>query len=333
MPLPLSINLKVARHLARTNLRGNHKHIPLVLMLELTHACNLHCAGCGRVREYAETVGNAVTREQARAAIIESDTPFVCMGGGEPLLHPYSPAVAADAVALGKVVYFCTNALRLPQRMGEFTPHRRFYFNIHLDGPPAIHDKLTGRPGTAENALESIRLAKRAGFGVTVNTTLYKDTPVEDVVSMFGQLTDMGVDGLMIAPAFGYEVGIDAGTLTRSEAHERFSALRAAWHDRNMYHTPIYMEFLAGERELACMPWGTITYTPQGWKRPCYLLTDTHVATLDELMNGTDWDAYGPGRDPRCTDCMLHSGFEPSVMDSLRGIRDWVQIARWQLGG
>jgi len=331
MPLPLSVNLKIARHLASARLRGRGPHVPIVLMLELTHACNLHCAGCGRIREYAGSQAS-LTREQARAAMVEAGTPFVSISGGEPLLHSDAPRIAADALSLGKVVYLCTNGLLLARRLGEFAPHRHFAFNVHLDGPPHIHDALTGLPGTAERALEAIRQAKAAGFAVTVNTTLYRTTPVSDVAALFGQLTELGVDGLMVAPAFSYEVGVEAATLTRSEAHERFRDLGAHWGDKALYHTPLYMQFLRGERDLDCMPWGTVTYNPQGWKSPCYLLTDTHLPSFDALMNETDWDAYGPGRDARCTNCLMHSGFEPSVMNSLQGLPDWIQMVRWQLG-
>jgi len=332
MPLPLSVNLKIALHLARAHLNGRGPHVPIVLMLELTHACNLRCAGCGRIREYANSQ-QSLTRERAHAVMVEAGTPFVSISGGEPLLHPDAPAIAADALDLGKVVYFCTNGLLLAKRMGEFAPHPHFSFNVHLDGPPAIHDALTGLPGTAERALAAIEQARRAGFIVTVNTTLYRDTPIDDVVTLYGRLAELGVNGLMVAPAFSYEVGVEAGTLTRDESHERFRALQKGWGDRGFYHTPLYMEFLRGERELNCMPWGTVTYNPEGWKRPCYLLTDAHVDSLDELLKGTDWDAYGPGRDPRCAHCMLHSGFEPSVMNSMKGLRDWAQMIRWQFGG
>ena len=333
MPLPVSVNLKVAGHLARARLTEGPGPIPLVLMLELTHACNLQCAGCGRIREYADTQTADLTRDQAREAMIDAATPIVSISGGEPLLHPQAPAVAADALALGRVVYLCTNALLLARRLAEFTPHPRLYFNVHLDGPPEIHDALTGLPGTAERALEAIRLAKGNGFRITTNTTIYRHTPVDATVVLFRQLTSLGVAGIMIAPAFAYEVDIAANTLTRADAHTWFRAFREAWDGSALYHTPLYMEFLCGERQLACMPWGTLTRNPQGWKRPCYLITDAHVPSLEELMNETDWDAYGPGRDPRCADCLMHSGFEPSVMASLRSPRDLWRIVRWQLRG
>jgi len=333
MAIPISVNLKVAGHLARERLAKGPGPIPLVLMLELTHACNLRCAGCGRIREYSDTQAARLTRDQARESMVEAGTPIVSISGGEPLLHPQAPAIAGDAVALGRVVYLCTNGLLLTQRMDEFTPHPRFYFNVHLDGPPEIHDALTGLPGTAERALEGIRLARKAGFRITTNTTIYAGTSVDAIVALFRRLTGLGVEGIMIAPAFAYEADIAAKTLTRADSRAWFAAFRDTWGDNGLYHTPLYMDFLCGERELACMPWGTVTRNPQGWKRPCYLLTDGHEVSFEQLMNQTDWDACGPGRDARCADCLMHSGFEPSVMASLRNPRDLWRILRWQLRG
>lgn len=345
LPLPLSINLKIARHYVHSLLRNHRggrsndrdkRRIPLVLMLELTHACNLSCRGCGRIREYADVKGERLTRQQAKSAMLEADTPVVSISGGEPLLHPDAPAIAADALDLGKVVYLCTNGLLLVKRLSEFQPQPLFFLNMHIDGPPAIHDDLVGLPGTAERALEGIRLARQAGFNVTTNTTIYRHTPPEAIASLFEQLTEMGVRGLMIAPAFAYEVGAEAETLSRAQAWAWFKELHELWGDKNLVHTPLYMQFLRGERDLACMPWGTVTYNPQGWKSPCYLLTDDHLDTFQELMKSTAWEDYGPDREARCADCLLHSGFEPSVVNSIRDFHDgWyslVELARWQLG-
>lgn len=333
MPLPIGVNLAIARHLAIERLRHPQRRVPLVLMLELTHACNLRCAGCGRVLEYADDLSASLTRDQARDAITEARTPVVSISGGEPLLHPDAPGIAADALVQGRIVYLCTNALLLDKRLAEFRPHRRFYFNVHVDGPPDFHDRLTGLAGTGERALAAIATAKGAGFGVTTNTTIYRDSDMASVAALFSRLTDMGVDGIMVAPAFAYEVGTSASTLSREEAQERFRLLRSYRGDDNLYHTPLYMSFLRGERQLQCLPWGTVTYGPRGWRRPCYLLADGHTATLAELLDSTPWENYGPGKDRRCRDCMLHSGFEPSVMTSMNGLGDLWRLARWQLAG
>ncbi len=335
MALSMAVNMAIARHLVRTRLGNQHRngHWPMVLMLELTHACNLRCNGCGRIREYADTRALSISREQARAVVEEADTPVVSISGGEPLLHPDIAAISQDILDMGKAAYVCTNGTLLARRLSEFQPHPRLYFNVHLDGPASIHDALTNVPGTTERALDAIRAAKAAGFGVTTNTTLYYDTPVSELATLFQQLVDMGVDGFALAPAFAYEVGAPAHTLTREEAHQRFRELQELWGAKNVYHTPIFMEFLRGERELECMPWGIVTYNPLGWKRPCYLLSDGHAASLVELLEETDWERYGHGRDPRCADCLMHSGFELSVMNSMHGPGDLWKIVRWELFG
>ncbi len=81
-----------------------------------------------------------------------------------------------------------------------------------------------------------------------------------------------------------------------------------------MTGTPLYLDFLEGKGRMACTPWGSPTRNPLGWKSPCYLITDTYYPSFAELMGKTQWDAYGPGRDGRCRDCMVHSGFEPAAM-------------------
>jgi hypothetical protein len=138
---------------------------------------------------------------------------------------------------------------------------------------------------------------------------------------------------MMLAPAFPYAVGIGAPTLAPADVHAWMTAFHGQWGERNLSHTPLYMQFLRGERSLSCVPWGTVTYSVHGWKRPCYLVTDGYAGSCADLLAGTDWEAYGPGRDPRCAGCMLHSGFEPAVMSSLRGPADLWRMVRWQLGG
>jgi hopanoid biosynthesis associated radical SAM protein HpnH len=331
--LPMAVNIAIARHLVRTRLQNHNARSPMVLMLELTHACNLRCNGCGRIREYADTRALSVSREQALAIVKEADTPVVSISGGEPLLHPQLADITEDILEMGKAAYICTNGTLLTKNLFKFTPHPRLFFNVHVDGPPSVHDALTNVPGTTERALEAIAQARAAGFGVTTNTTLYYDTPASAVADLFRQLVELGVEGFAVAPGFAYEVGAPARTLTREEAHQRFRELKELWGNKNLYHTPIFMEFLRGERELQCQPWGVVTYNPLGWKRPCYLLSDGHASSLHELLDETDWDAYGHGRDPRCANCLMHSGFELSVMNSMHGPGDLWQILRWELFG
>jgi len=98
--------------------------------------------------------------------------------------------------------------------------------------------------------------------------------------------------------------------------------------------SPIYLDFLRGERELECTAWGTPTYNPRGWKGPCYVITDNHYASYREMIDRTDWEKYGPGNDPRCANCMMHVGFETTpVLGAKRQLGDTWKMLKWQFGG
>jgi len=54
----------MSKYIAGKRLRGVDK-FPLVMMLEPLHACNLTCTGCGRIREYADTIKDKLSVEQS----------------------------------------------------------------------------------------------------------------------------------------------------------------------------------------------------------------------------------------------------------------------------
>src|SRR5438067_1554294 len=96
--------------------------------------------------------------------------------------------------------------------------------------------------------------------------------------------------------------------------------------------TPLFLEFAAGLRDYPCTPWGNPTYTPKGWKGPCYLIEGKYYGSWKEFFGGVDWDYWESRQDPRCHNCKMHSGFEPSVVRKLGGSpRDMLTMARWQL--
>ena len=135
-----------------------------------------------------------------------------------------------------------------------------------------------------------------------------------EVLQLVSHLMDRDVDGVLLSPAFSYQTVDDEIFLTREETHQRFREILSGLNGARLYNTPLYLEFLKGERELGCSPWGNPTRTPQGWKQPCYLLTDGYCESFQDLMEKTEWERYGPGRDARCANCKMHSGFEASAV-------------------
>ena len=318
------------------------KKFPLVLMLEPLFKCNLHCAGCGRIREYADHLTEMLTVEQCLDSARECGAPIISICGGEPLIYPEIGVLAERLTReLRRHVYLCTNGLMLEKHIadGTFRPSSRFFVNGHLDGLEASHDAGACRSGVFSAAVAGIRAAVAAGFQVCTNTTLYKESSVDETVALCEFLESLGVGGLMLSPAFSYET-FDAEQseslfLHKEETHARFRELERRLRGRRLVTTPLYMDFLTGRRDLPCAAWANPTRNVCGWKGPCYLLTDGHYATYREMLEKTDWAALGPdGTDPRCRDCMMHSGFEPgAVMVANRSLKEGIRVALWQMGG
>jgi hopanoid biosynthesis associated radical SAM protein HpnH len=338
MRFPFSLTRSMTSYLLRKRLAGEKK-FPLVLMLEPLHACNLSCAGCGRIREYADTMHQRLSIDQCLAAAEECGAPIVSVCGGEPLIYPEIEVLIESLVMQRRHVYLCTNGTLLAKKIQGFRPTSRLLVNVHLDGMEATHDRMAERQGVFAAAIQGIIAAKRAGFIVCTNTTIYRDTDMHEITVLFDYLRELGVDGFLISPAFGYTAVCDAQPsdaaaifMTRDEVHEKFRAARASLDRFRLTASPIYMEFLRGQRELTCAAWANPTYNVRGWRGPCYLLGDAHYKTYADLVASTDWDRLGPGGDPRCEHCLVHCGFEPAaVLTARKGIADVLRMAVWQM--
>jgi hopanoid biosynthesis associated radical SAM protein HpnH len=310
-----------------------HRRFPIVLMLEPLHACNLTCTGCGRIREYESSIGERVPLEECLAAVDECGAPMVSICGGEPMMYPQIGELVEAVLARNRQVYLCTNGMFIKRRIHEFTPHRRFFFNVHLDGMEKTHDLCVEREGVFRAAIEGIQIAKAAGYLVCTNTTVYKQTDMREIEELFTYLRQFGVDGHQISPAYGYSAVDDREIfLTREDIHEKFADIERLSKRFSIKQTPMYLEFLRGGRDLPCTAWGTPTYNVKGWKGPCYLITDAHHKTFEELMTRTPWESYGPGHDPRCEHCMMHCGFEPSAALGINSkASDGLKLLTWMM--
>ena len=333
MRFPFLLTSSLTAYLVRQKL-ARRERFPLVLMLEPLYACNLSCAGCGRIREYSDRLRERLSVDECLASVDECGAPVVSICGGEPLIYPEIETLVAEILGRKRHIYLCTNGTLLAKKLSGLRPNGRLFLNVHLDGMEATHDRMAGRQGVFAAAVEGIRAAKRAGFQVCTNTTVYRQTNMDEIALLFGYLTELGVDGLMISPAYEYQA-VDPRAqlfLTRREVHEKFRQARDLLKDFRLTATPIYLEFLCGERSLPCAAWANPTRNVCGWKGPCYLVTDGHYASYQELLERTDWDRLGPGRDPRCEHCLVHCGFEPAAVLASHGLADMLKMAIWQLG-
>ena len=320
MGVPLSQMLTVASYVLRQRLRGV-KRYPLVLMLEPLFRCNLACAGCGKIQFPAEILRRHLTPEQCFAAVDECGAPMVSIPGGEPLMHPQIVEIVEGLVARKKYVYLCTNALKLEAALPRFKPSKYLTFSIHLDGPREEHDQAVCREGTYDVAVAAIRRALAAGFRVTTNTTLFDTADPERIRGFFDEMMRLGVEGMMVSPGYPYDKAPDQEHfLKRNQTVRLFRKLLDRPRRWRFNQSPLFLEFLQGNWQLECTPWGNPTYNLFGWQKPCYLMNEGYAATFRELLDTTDWNAYGcASGNPKCTDCMVHSGYEPSAVAATFG--------------
>lgn len=323
---PWSQTLAVLRYILRQRLCGVRRY-PLVLMLEPLFRCNLACGGCGKIQYPAAVLRRQLTPEQCWQAAEECGAPIVSIPGGEPLLHPQIDQIVAGLVARRRFVYLCTNALLLEAALDRFTPSRYLAFSVHLDGPREVHDRAVGRAGTFDTAVRAIQAARQRGFRVTTNTTLFRGTDPQAMRAFFDELMALGVEGMTVSPGYSYAKAPDQEHfLAREETIRLFAGLlHAAKRTWRFNQTPLFLEFLRGRWDLECTPWGSPSYSVFGWQRPCYLLGEGYCRTFRELMETTDWSAYGrQSHNTKCRDCMVHCGYEPTAVAqtfaSLRGL-------------
>jgi hopanoid biosynthesis associated radical SAM protein HpnH len=329
MAVPFRQSIRMGAYLARQRLARREK-FPLLVELEPLFQCNLACAGCGKIQHPEHVLRRRMSVEQAVGAIEESGAPMVSIAGGEPLIHPEIHEIAGELVARKRFVYLCTNAILMERKLDRFAPSPYFAWAVHLDGLRERHDESVEREGVFDKAVAAIRAAKERGFRVTTNTTVFTHDSPDTVRRVLDFLNDeLEVDDMMISPAYAYEKAPDQDHfLGVKQTRDLFRAAfadgrRKRW---RLNHSPLFLDFLEGKVDFGCTAWGIPSYSLFGWQRPCYLMADGYAKTYKELVETTDWDAYGRGRDPRCDNCMAHCGYEPTaVLATTRSLKESVR--------
>ncbi len=323
MGIQMQQAIEVGKYLVTQRLMGRKK-FPLVLMLEPLFRCNLACPGCGKIQHPKEILKQNLTPEECFKAAEECGAPVVSIPGGEPLMHPQIDEIVKGLVARRKFVYLCTNGLLLEKSLDKFQPSPYLTFSVHLDGLKEHHDQCVDRKGVFEIAVNAIRAAKAKGFRVTTNTTVFEGANPQEMQKFFDFLGELGTDGMMISPGYSYEWAPDQEHFLKREQtkalfREILSPYKAGRKKWNFNHNPLFLDFLIGDKDYECTPWGSPSYSVLGWQKPCYLLNEGHYETFQELLDNTNWDNYGrKSGNPKCADCMVHCGYEPTAaMDAM----------------
>jgi hopanoid biosynthesis associated radical SAM protein HpnH len=317
MAMPLHLTVKLGTYLMKQKIRRVEKY-PLIMELEPLFACNLACAGCGKIQHPASVLKQRMPVEQAVAAVEECGAPMVSIAGGEPLMHPQIHVITEELLKRKKFVVLCTNAVLLPKHIDKFKPNKNFAWMVHLDGIGEKHDEAVSKVGVFDQAVTAIKLAKQKGFQVYTNTTVFNTETPQDLIDTLDYINDeLEVDRLEIAPGYAYSKAPDQDRfLGVTQTRELFSKAFAEGRRKKwrFNHSQLYLDFLEGKADFQCTPWGVPLYCLKGWQKPCYLLDDGYAETWRELLEDTDWDKFGRGKDPRCDNCMAHCGYEPTAV-------------------
>lgn len=335
MAIPLHQALNVGAYVVKQHLLGR-KRYPLVLMLEPLFRCNLACAGCGKIDYPAEILNQRLSVAECLDAVDECGAPVVVIAGGEPLLHREIDEVVRGIIARKKYVIVCTNALLLEKKMELFKPNKYFSWSVHLDGNREDHDRSVCQDGVYDRCVSAIAKAKAAGFRTIINATLFNNADPERMARFFDDVMAMGIDGISVSPGYAYERAPDQQhflnrTATKNLFRSIFSRALPGKKKWQFNQSSLFLDFLAGNQTFHCTPWGNPTRTYFGWQRPCYLLGEGYTKTFKELMETTDWDAYGTGNYEKCADCMVHSGYEATAV--AHSIRHPIQALKVELKG
>ena len=331
MAVPMRQAARMGTYLLKQRLAGNERY-PLIVELEPLFQCNLACEGCGKIQHPEHELRRRMPVAQAVGAIEECGAPMVSIAGGEPLIHPEIDEIVRQLVKRKKFVYLCTNGLLLEKKLDRFTPSPYFAWAVHIDGLRERHDESVAREGVFDKAVAAIKAAKAKGFRVTTNTTFFTHDSPETVRSVLDFLNDeLEVDNMQISPAYAYEKAPDQEHFmgverTRAIFKEAFAdGRRRKW---RLNHSPLFLDFLEGKVDFSCTAWGIPCYSIFGWQRPCYLLSDGYVGSYRELVETTEWENYGRGRNPKCENCMAHCGYEPTaVLKTMGSLKESMRAA------
>ena len=345
MAIPLKMQLATFKHILKQKVMGVEKY-PLVMQLEPLFACNLECAGCGKIQYPTDILRKRMTPEECWEAGDECGAPIVVIAGGEPLIHPQIDQIVEGFVERGKFIYLCTNAILLEKNLQRFKPTDHLIFSVHLDGVEKTHDRMVCKDGVYPVAVAAIKKAKSMGFRVMTNSTIFQGEDSAEFREFFDTVMELGVDGIMISPGYAYEKAPQQDIFLKNEQTKAwFRKALEGWRERGwaFNHSPFYLDFLEGKRDYDCTPWGIPLRNVFGWQKPCYLMADAGYAkSYKELLETTDWSQYGHASgNPKCANCMTHVGFEPSAVEDgfssfgkfFEMVRDVMSVGKYKPSG
>lgn len=167
--------------------RASAGHVPLSVLFEVTHRCNLGCEHCyltegpvGRPRPAREEL----TLDEIRRVLGQlaaAGTFFLTLSGGEVFMRRDFLDIVAAARALGfSVTVFTTGTLLTPQSAQALAALHPLSVEISVYSARAeVHDRVTHIPGSHARSLAALRLLREADVTILIKSPLMSITSGE----------------------------------------------------------------------------------------------------------------------------------------------------------
>jgi uncharacterized protein len=318
---------------------------PKMIVLVLTHACNLRCRYCfhgpqaGRAEK--RSAHDAMPRETAERALdlVPPGTDFsVGFFGGEPLLcKDRLREIVADATArarhraAGVRFSLTTNGVLLDDETARFLDENAFSLIVSLDGPPHIHDRdrpdAAGKPTHARVLAALATVARFPGLArkTTLRATFAGDDTrlLERLEHLNDRAEEFGLGNVSVEPADITEGCAAKGAepvVMNAELEQAYFDAAAWWMETlrqgrrpRFHHLAVRMERLLrrtpqpSECGAGC---GYLAVNSDGEIFACHREGESRIGTLD---NGVDTERRAPWRDNRyyarakCGSCWLRN--------------------------
>ena len=149
---------------------------PRIIAWEITRSCNLSCAHCRAAAEFGAYAGE-LSLDQIKETIddiVTISNPIIILTGGEPLMRPDIWEIVDYCHEKGAMPVIGTNATLITEEIAQkMAEHKIPRISVSVDFPTAAeHDEFRGEPGCFDDTIRGIKIAKAAGIGVQINTTV-----------------------------------------------------------------------------------------------------------------------------------------------------------------
>jgi MoaA/NifB/PqqE/SkfB family radical SAM enzyme len=195
-------------HYDRLIRTASRAHIPLSVLFEVTHRCNLGCEHCyltegpvGRPRPR----GEELSLDEIRILfddLAAAGTLFVTLSGGEVFMRRDFLSIVALARARAfSVTVFTTGTLLTPETAAELADLHPLSVEVSVySARPEVHDRVTRIPGSHARSLRALRLLRLRGVVILIKTPLMaiNASELDALVALAGDLgAGWGIDPIL----------------------------------------------------------------------------------------------------------------------------------------